>query len=391
VTAEKPEQLGLAHADIVSEVRRLFKTDGHIPLHAPTFFGNEKLYLNECIDTTFVSYVGSFVSKFDQLVCDFTGAKYAVAMSSGTVALHVALMVAGVVEGDEVLTQALTFVATVNPIKYCNAHPVFIDSDRDTLGMCPDVLREFLETETEMRADGHCYNKRTGRRIVACVPVHIFGHPCQIEHIKELCETRNIALVEDAAESLGSYYKGRHTGTFGKVGILSFNGNKTITTGGGGMLLTNDERLANHARHLATTAKRPHKWELFHDMVGYNYRLPNTSAAIGCAQMESLPIILEKKRELALQYKTFFASIGIPFLDEPKDTRSNFWLNTILLSDRAHRDSFLMDSNDAGVMTRPIWTLMNKLPMYKGCQRTALVTAEWLEDRAVNIPSSARV
>ncbi len=391
MTTDKPQQLVDVHDKIVAEIRRLFKTDGNIPLHAPTFFGNEKRYLNECIDTTFVSYVGPFVSRFDQLVCEYTGAKHAIAMASGTVALHIALMVVGVKPGDEVLTQALTFVATVNPVVYCGATPVFIDSERETLGMCPDKLREFLESETELRADGRCYNKRTGRRIAACIPVHIFGHPCRIESIKELCDTRNIALVEDAAESLGSSYKGKHTGTFGKVGILSFNGNKTITTGGGGMLLTNDESLASKARHLSTTAKRPHKWDFFHDAVGYNYRLPNTSAALGCAQMENLATILEKKRELAFEYRKFFTSIDVPFIDEPKDSHSNFWLNSILLPNREQRDRLLSVSNDTGVMMRPIWTLMTKLPMFESCQRTSLTTAEWLEDRVVNIPSSARI
>ncbi len=376
---------------IIAEVQRLFKTEGPIPLHAPTFFGREKEYLGECIDTTFVSYVGAFVARFDEQVARFTGAKHAIAMTSGTAALHIGLIVSGVVANDEVLVPALTFVATVNPIRYCNAHPIFIDSERETLGMSPESLAYFLEDHSELRDDGYSYNKGTGRRISACIPVHIFGHPCQIEQVTALCEKRNIAVVEDAAESLGSLYRGKHTGTFGKVGILSFNGNKTITTGGGGMLLTDDDAVAARARHLSTTAKRAHKWEFYHDAIGYNYRLPNTSAAIGCAQMESLPIILQKKRELAAEYRTFFATLDIPFIDEPRESQSNFWLNGIILSDRAHRDSFLEYSNRAGVMTRPIWTLMSKLPMFKACQRTSLENAEWLEDRVINLPSSARV
>jgi perosamine synthetase len=378
-------------AHVVNEIRSLFGTDQPIPLHAPRFFGNEKRYLNECIDSTFVSYVGPFVSQFDRMVSEFTGAKYAIAMSSGTVALHIGLLVAGVEPEDEVLTQALTFVATVNPIRYCYAHPVFLDSSRESLGMSPEALRRFLYSDCEVRADGRCYNKRSNRRISACIPVHIFGHPCEIDAIKALCDERNIALIEDAAESLGSFYKGQHTGTFGHVGILSFNGNKTITTGGGGMLLTNDEDLATRARHLSTTAKRPHKWEFFHDEVGYNYRLPNTSAAIGCAQMESLPLILEKKRELAAEYRLFFKEVDIPFVDQPKDSQSNFWLNAIVLSDRQERDNFLKESNEGGVMTRPIWTLISKLPMYSDCQRDSLANAGWLEDRVVNLPSSARL
>jgi perosamine synthetase len=376
---------------VIAAIRGLFSNSGPIPLHAPSFFGNEKKYLAECIDTTFVSYVGPFVARFDEMIAEYTGAKYAISMASGTVALHIALIVTGVKQSDEVITQALTFVATANPIRYCGAQPIFLDSDRETLGMSAAALRSFLEEETEMRVDGHCYNKRTGKRISACIPVHIFGHPCEIDTIQALCESRNIALVEDAAESLGSFYKGRHTGTFGKVGILSYNGNKTITTGGGGSLLTDDEALARHARHLATTAKQAHPWEFFHDMVAYNYRLPNTSAALGCAQMENLTRILESKRALAVEYQSIMSQLDIPVIKEPHHSRSNFWLNAILLESRAQRDEFLAEANKAGVMVRPIWTLLPKLPMYQECQRGELSNAEWFEDRVVNVPSSVRL
>ncbi len=376
---------------IIGFIKEVFQSTSPIPLHAPVFLGNEKKYLGECIDSTFVSYVGPFVTKFEEATAKYTGARHAIALVNGTTALHLALMVAGVKSQDEVITQALTFVATVSAIKYCDAHPIFVDSERATLGMSIPVLEEFLEKETFQGEDGFCYNRKTKRKIAACVPVHIFGHPCRIDKIQALCTKKNIALIEDAAESLGSSYKGKHTGTFGDIGILSFNGNKTITTGGGGMILTDNEELAKKARYLSTTAKRPHRWEFFHDEVGYNYRMPNINAAVGYAQMEKIDFILSNKRELANIYRNFFHKKDVPFIDEPIDSTSNFWLNAISLSDRAARDSFLEASNNAGVMTRPVWTLLSKLPPYKSCQTTSLAEAQWLEDRLVNIPSSVRV
>ncbi|MBA4391150.1 MAG: aminotransferase DegT [Syntrophus sp. (in: bacteria)] len=377
--------------NIIKFIRQLYGSNGTIPLHEPRFIGNEKKYLNQCIDSTYVSYVGEFVTRFEDIIKEYTGAKYAIATANGTLALHAALLLAGVKNNDEVLTQALTFVATANAITYCGAKPIFIDSDRETLGMSPVKLEEFLKNETIIKDDGFCYNKQTGNKISACVPVHIFGHPVKIEHIKSICGKYNITLVEDAAESLGSFYKEKHTGIFGKIGILSFNGNKLITTGGGGMIITDDENIARQAKHITTTAKVSHKWEFFHDEVGYNYRMPNVNAAIGCAQMESLPKYLDNKRETAALYKVFFNELGISFLVEPEGCGSNYWLNAIILKDRVQRDEFLEYCNNNRVMSRPIWTLMNKLPMYQHCQHINLENAQWLEDRVVNIPSSVRV
>lgn len=379
------------YKETIDFIKKLYNTDNDIPLHAPCFAGNEKQYLQECIDTTYVSYVGKFVTRFEDMIKDFTGAKYAIATTNGTVALHTALMLSGVKRNDEVLTQALTFVATANAISYCAATPVFIDSDKETLGMSPENLETFLRNETILNDDGYCYNIKTFRRISACVPVHIFGHPVKINYIKSICDTFNIPVVEDAAEALGSLYKSKHVGTFGKIGILSFNGNKIITTGGGGMIVTDDEAIAKRARHVTTTAKVPHPWEFAHDEIGYNYRMPNVNAAIGCAQMENLTKYLENKRELAQTYKGFFEQKGIDFVVEPEDCRSNYWLNAIVLKDRNQRDEFLKYSNSNGVMTRPVWKLMNNLEMFRDCQTANLDNAKWLEERIANIPSSARV
>lgn len=388
VTSESDQQIVQA---ILSEVRKIYGAKEPIPLHAPVFAGNEKQYLAECVDSTFVSYVGPFVSKFDQKVREFTGSAHAVSMASGTAALHVGLLALGVGSDDEVLTQALTFVATANAIAYTGAHPVFIDSDRTTLGMSAVALEQFLEQCTYIGKDGACYNAATKRRIAVCVPVHIFGHPCDIEAISKLCAAKNIAVLEDAAESLGSYRNDKHTGTFGKVGILSFNGNKTITTGGGGMVLTDDSHIADFARHISTTAKKAHPWEFIHDAVGYNYRLSNVGAAIGCAQMENLERILASKREVAARYREALPALGVTFIDEPERCRSNFWLNSILLRDREQRDLLLATAHTSGIMVRPIWTLMSKLPMFSSCQRDSLTNAQWLEDRVVNLPSSPRL
>ncbi|MDP2782317.1 LegC family aminotransferase [Devosia sp.] len=378
------------HQDIIDFVRGLYQTTEFIPLHEPKFVGNEKAYVVDCIDSTFVSSVGKYVDRFELEMAKYTGAKYAVATVNGTAALHITLKLAGVNRGDEVITQSLSFVATCNAISYCGAEPVFIDVDRDTLGLSPQSLSEFLSANTTRTAEG-CINKTTGRRIAAVVPMHTFGHPCRIDKIAGICEEFGIPLVEDAAESLGSYYQGKHTGTFGKLAAFSFNGNKTITTGGGGMIITDDEVLAKRAKHITTTAKKPHPYEFIHDEIGYNYRLPNINAALGCAQMECLPRILESKRVIASAYADFFATSNITFVKEPAQASANYWLNALVLEDKQARDVFLKELNEAGVMSRPIWRLMNELPMFESCQSDALVNAKWLEDRVVNIPSSARV
>ena len=374
----------------VQFIQEIYDTKDFLPLHEPVFFGNEKKYLNECIDSTFVSSVGKFVDQFEQMVAEYTGAKYAVATVNGTAALHIALKLVGTDENCEVITQPLTFIATCNAISYCNAKPIFVDVDRDTVGLSPESLKTFLEHET-VQKDGACYNKTTGKKIIAVVPMHTFGHPCRIDEIAAICDEHNIVLVEDAAESLGSYYKDRHTGTFGKIAAFSFNGNKTITTGGGGMIITDDEALAKHAKHLTTTAKIPHPYEYIHDEIGYNYRLPNLNAALGCAQMETLDDILKSKRELAGQYMDFFAKQNMRFVTEVQDAKVNYWLNAIILKDKEERDLFLKETNDNGVMTRPIWALMNRLEMFKECQSADLSNAIWLEERVVNIPSGVRL
>ncbi|HBM15416.1 MAG TPA: LegC family aminotransferase [Lentisphaeria bacterium] len=376
------------YKNITDFIKEIYSNRLPVPLHEPCFKGNEKKYLQECIDSTFVSYVGPFVSRFEQMICDYTGSKFAVAMANGTLALHLALVASGVRRDDEVLTQAMTFVATANAISQAGAQNIFLDSDLETLGMSPEKLSAFLKEETIIKKDGYAYNKKTGRRISACVPVHIFGHPLKIADIVKICSEYNIKVIEDAAESLGSWYRNKHTGTFGAAGILSFNGNKTITTGGGGMLVTDDADLAMRAKHLSTTAKIPHAWEFRHDEIGYNYRMPNVNAAIGCAQMENLEIFITQKRALADKYAEFFAKDGIEFFKEPEDCRSNYWLNTIILNNRAERDSFLEYANDQQVMARPGWCLMPNLPMYKNNECGNLSNAETLESKLVNIPSS---
>jgi aminotransferase in exopolysaccharide biosynthesis len=376
------------YKEFIDFVRSVFKTENHIPLHEPRFWGNEKKYLNDCIDSTFVSSVGKYVDRFEEMSAEFTGSKYAVAAVNGTAALHISLLLSGVGKDDEVLTQPLTFIATANSIAYCGASPVFIDVDKETMGMSPSKLEEFLFKFSEIRQDGFCYNKASGKKIKACVPMHTFGHPARIEEIKVICEKYNIVLIEDAAESIGSKYKGKHTGTFGKFGILSYNGNKTITTGGGGMIITDDEKLAKLAKHITTTGKVPHKWEYVHDLTAYNYRLPNLNAALGCAQMEQIESFIEKKRKLFNTYADFFKNSNIQLINEPKNSFSNYWLQAIALKDREERDKFLEYTNNNGVMTRPIWQLMNKSVMYKNAQYTDLSNSQWLEDRIVNIPSS---
>ena len=362
-----------------------------VPLHAPCFIGNEKKYLAECVDTTFVSSVGQFVDRFEEKMAQYTGAARAVTCVNGTNALHLALLLVGVARGDEVLTQALTFIATCNAIRYIDAHPVFLDVDQSTMGLSPDAMRDWLFRNAEMK-DSQCFNKNTQRRIKACVPMHTFGHPARIDEIAAVCEEYHIELVEDAAESLGSLYKGQHTGLFGRVGVISFNGNKTITTGGGGMLLLNNEELGAQAKHLTTQAKVPHRWEFIHDRVGYNYRMPNINAALGCAQLEHLEEFVLNKRETAEKYHAFFATIDdMDYFLEPEKCRSNYWLNTILLKDRQAQQDFLQYTNAHGIMTRPAWQLMNRLEMFKGCETDGLKHTQWLEERIVNIPSSVNL
>lgn len=379
------------YSQVTDFVHQLFGTEETVPLHAPLFIGNEKKYLNECIDTTFVSSVGKFVDRFEEAMAAYTGAKKAVVCVSGTNALHMAMMLVGVERDDEVLTQALTFIATCNAVSYIGAHPVFIDVDMETLGLSPKAVKAWLEKNAELK-NGVCYNKKTGRRVKACIPMHTFGHPVKIDELVQICNEWHLELVEDAAESIGSLYKGQHTGTFGKVGAISFNGNKTITTGGGGMLLFQDEELGKLAKHLTTQAKVPHRWAFVHDHIGYNYRMPNINAALGCAQLENLDRYVENKRETAQIYADFFKNIpDITFFTEPENCRSNYWLNVVMLKDKAAQQEFLEYTNDHGVMTRPVWELMNRLEMFKQCETDGLKNTEWLADRIVNIPSSVRL
>lgn len=374
--------------DVITFVKDTFQKDGIVQLHEPIFIGNEKKYLDDCIETTFVSSVGKYVTQFEEMLAAFSGANYAVATTNGTSALHLALEIVGVDKRCEVITQPLTFIATANAISYCGAKPIFVDVDKDTLGLSPIKLKLFLDEFATLNETGDCINKSTGKVIKACVPMHTFGHPCRIDEIVEICNVYNIAVVEDAAESLGSYYKGQHTGSFGKVGIFSFNGNKIITTGAGGMLVTNDEQLAKKAKHLTTTAKIAHPYEYVHDQIGYNYRLTNIAAALGVAQMENIELFLKQKRKLAITYEAFFERQAIEFVKQPLNAKSNFWLNAIVLKDKKLRDDFLLHANNNGIAARPIWTLMNKLEMFKMAQTTNVENAIWLESRIVNLPSS---
>lgn len=371
-------------------IRSLYPNQNPVPIHAPVFLGNEKKFLLDCIDSTYVSYVGKYVSQFEEMTAKYTGAKYAVAVVNGTAALQIALKVAGVEYGDEVITQPLTFVATANAISHAGAKPVFIDVDLETMGMSPDKLEHWLKNFTIINKGFKCINKFTGKNISAVAPMHTFGFPCRIEEIIEVANKYNIPVIEDSAESLGSSYKNKHTGTFGLAGVLSYNGNKIITTGGGGMIITDDENFAKRAKHITTTAKAPHKWEFIHDEIAYNYRLTNINSAVGVAQMEKLEMILINKRETACLYRNHFKNTEIEFLTEKDHTKANYWLNCIKFADKNERDEFLEETNSNGVMTRPIWKLMNKLDMHKDCQTGNLDNAEYLEDRIVNIPSGYR-
>ena len=371
----------------INFIKEIYKTENFIALHEPKFIGNEKKYLSECIESSFVSSVGKFVDKFEKKIAKYTGAKYAVATSNGTSALHTSLILAGVDSNSEVITQPLTFVATCNAINYCNANPIFIDVDRDTMGLSANSLKSFLKENTKI-IKNQCINNKTNKIIKACVPMHSYGHPCEIDKIKKICQEYYIFLIEDAAESLGSFYKNKHTGTFGKLGALSFNGNKIITAGGGGAIITNDKKLAHKAKHLTTTAKVPHKWDFNHDVVGYNYRMPNINAALAIAQLEKLDEFILNKRNLAKRYEKFFKSEDYIFFKEPRNSKSNYWLNSIIFQNKKQRDQFLQETNKKGIMTRPIWKLMNKLDMFKDSECYNLKNSKWLEERVVNIPSS---
>lgn len=374
---------------LIEFVRDEYRTSEPIPLHAPVFEGNEQKYVVDAIKSTFVSSIGAYVDRFEKDFADYTGSPTAVASVNGTSALHISLKLVGVKQGDLVITQPLTFVATCNAIAYCGAEPVFVDVCRETLGMSAAALESWLFENAEFNSADECVTKVEKRVIRACVPMHTFGHPADLDGLLTVCENWKITLVEDAAESLGSTYKGRHAGTFGIVGAVSFNGNKIITTGGGGMILANTT-LGRRAKHLTTTAKKPHSFEYFHDEIGYNYRLPNLNAAMGCAQLEQLEHFISFKRKLAMKYAELFESGTLHFMTEPRHCRSNYWLNSVICQERKQRDELLSITNDRGVMTRPIWTLMNRLPMYKNCKSGDLPNAEFLQERVVNLPSSVK-
>lgn len=373
--------------EIIACIKQINPGRSFIPLHEPVFTGNEKKYLNECIDSGYVSSVGAYVTAFEEAIATYTGAKRAIVVVNGTQALHLACIVAGVSREDEVITQPLTFIATANAIAYTGAACVFVDVDKDTMGMSPESLKGFLAANAVIK-DGKCFNKTTNRQIKACIPMHTFGHPLRIDEIAAICAEYHIVLIEDAAESIGSAYKGKSTGRFGLMGTLSFNGNKIITSGGGGAIITDDAKIADLAKHLSTQAKIPHAWEYAHDQIGYNYRMPNINAALALAQLENLDTFIDKKRTLASVYKNIFEEKKVTFVSEPEHAFSNYWLHAIILKDRIERDAFLTYSNANGVMTRPIWNLINKAPMFAQCQCTNLDNAQWLEDRVVNIPSS---
>ena len=372
----------------VDFVRSIYETNDFIPLHAPVFNGEEKKYLSNAIDSTFVSSVGNLVNEFEKSIMSFTNSSYAVAFINGTSALHIALKIAGAKENTEVLTQSLTFVGTCNAIKYCGSEPVFIDVDKNTLGLSATFLRNFLDEFCELRNDGFCWNKKSNKKIIACVPMHTFGFPADCLSIKKACSAFNIQLIEDAAESLGSTHYEKHTGTYGEMGILSFNGNKIITTGSGGMILTNNIKKANMAKHLSTTAKLSHEWEFDHDDVGYNYRLSNINAALGIAQMEQLEQFVKYKRDLATKYQNWGKENGVNFIQEPKNTNSNYWLNTILTETSEEKNALLLNINKMNVMVRPAWKPMHMLKIYENCQKNSLENTEFLYERIVNVPSS---
>lgn len=374
--------------DLIEFVRGVYRTNDFIPLHAPTFSGKEKEYVIDTINSTFVSSVGKFVDKFENKIRTFTGAGKAVATVNGTAALHTALYMSGVKAGDLVITQALTFVATCNVLHHMGVDPVFVDVSKDSLGMSPKAASIWLEDNAVLSDSGDCIHKSSGRTIKAIMPMHTFGHPVDLDELIKLCDCWNLVLIEDSAESLGSLYKGKHTGTIGDFGALSFNGNKIITTGGGGMVLVRDTRTGKRTKHITTTAKVPHPYEFYHDEAGFNYRMPNLNAALGCAQMDNLSFFIAQKRVLASKYMEFFRGSDFQFVSEPDYAVSNYWLNAIICQDESARDLLLEETNRKGVMTRPVWTLMTKLPMYSDTLRGSLECSEWLEKRLVNLPST---
>ncbi len=373
-------------ADFIREAFNIQK--GIIPLHEPRFHGREREFVQQSIDSTYVSSSGEYIDRLEEMMCQITGSGYAIATVNGTSALHVALLLAGVKRDEEVITQSVSFIATANAISYCGASPVFLDVDKDTMGLSAKSLDNFLQQHTE-QIGNHCINRLTGKRIAAVVPMHTFGNPVRIDEVISICNANNLPVVEDAAESLGSYYKKQHTGTFGKLGAFSFNGNKIVTAGGGGAIVTNDEDLAKRAKHLTTTAKVMHPWEYIHDQIGFNYRMPNLNAALACAQLEQLDDFIQKKRDLAVQYQQFCAEQGITIMAEPPNAKSNYWLNALCLADKIERDLVLNYLNDQGIMARPIWKLLNTMPMYSSCYSDDQVNSVWLSDRIINIPSSA--
>jgi perosamine synthetase len=389
---KKAEKIDLNN--IINTIKSVIKIDSKVvSLHEPFFEGNEWTYVKECIDTRWVSSVGKYVDSFEEKLAEFTGVKRAIAVSNGTSAIHICLKLVGVEQNDEVLIPALTFIATANAVCYCGAVPHFVDSEINTLGLDAKKLYQYLSELADVR-NGQCFNKKTGRRIKAVVPMHTFGHPVDLDALVAVCEKFKLELIEDAAESMGSYYKGKHTGNWGKVSAVSFNGNKVITTGGGGAILTNDLELGKIAKHLTTQAKLPHKWDFSHDMVGYNYRMPNINAALGCAQLEQLPEFLARKRTLAGRYMESFSVLpGMKIFSEPSFAKSNYWLNVLLLDDdyKQYRDAILEATNSNGIMTRPAWILMHKLPMFTSCPHMDLTVAENIVERLINIPSSVNL
>ena len=375
---------------IISFIKELYsQTKGTIPLHAPVFRGREKELLADCIDSTFVSTIGRHVDGLEEKICALTGAKHAIATVNGTAALHVALLVAGVAPGDEVVTQALSFVATANAISYCGADPVFLDIEERTLGLSPDALANFLEEHTVLR-DGNCVNRQTGKTIRACIPMHTFGHPCRIDAIVGICEKYGITLIEDAAEAFGSFYKGNHCGISGQSGIFSFNGNKIVTSGGGGMVVTQHKRIADRIRCLTTTAKKSHPWCYDHTELGYNYRMPNINAALGLAQLEQFDTFLHEKRSIATSYRAFFRELSWQFIEEPENSRSNFWLNGVLAQNIEERDKLLAALHGAHIQARPAWSLLSGQPMYNKCIKDGLESSAKYADRIVSLPSGVR-
>lgn len=373
---------------LIKLVRDIYATNEFIPLHAPVFMGNEQAYLAETIDSTFVSSVGKFVDEFEQKIQDFTHTARTIATVNGTATLHTALHLTGIQAGDLVITQALTFVATCNALYHMGAKPIFIDIEPNAFGLCPKATSSWLSENAVLDANGQCRHKESGAAIKAIMPMHTFGHPVQLDELLLICEEWNLVLIEDAAESLGSYYKSQHTGTLGRFGTLSFNGNKVITTGGGGMLLCRDQEDGVKAKHITTTAKAPHAYEFYHDEPGFNYRMPNLNAALGCAQMEQLEVILANKRVTAERYAEFFENSDYKFVKEPEYARSNYWLNAIVCPDLDSRNKLLETTNAQGVMTRPVWQLMHRLPMFADALRGDLTNSEWAEARLVNLPSS---